>query len=131
MGATRFLVADDDPEMRAWLMAVLGHRGVEVAQVESGVELLRALAQDGPFDLVVADVRMSWATGLQALSMARAAGYLTPFVVITAHADESVRASAFELGATVLEKPFSIEELLRTADGVLARPAAAGERIVD
>jgi CheY-like chemotaxis protein len=127
MSATRFLVADDDPEMRAWLMAVLGNRGVEVAQVESGVELLRALAQDGPFDLVVADVRMSWATGIQALAMARTAGFLTPFLVITAHADESVRASAQELGATVLEKPFSIERLLEVAHEVLARPVAAGE----
>jgi len=126
MKLTRLLVADDDAEMRAWLVAVLLHRGVEVAQAESGAELLRALATDGPFDLVVTDVRMSWATGIQALAMARTAGYQTPFVVITGHADESVRAAAGELGAVLLVKPFSIEELLETAHLVVDRAVLSG-----
>jgi DNA-binding NtrC family response regulator len=126
----RLLIADDDLEMRSWLRAVLACRGAEVSEVESGAELLRALSEDGPFDLVVTDVRMSWASGVQALAMARTAGMHTPFVVITAYADDAVRTAADALGAALLEKPFTIEELLDTAQGLVARrqqrEAAAG-----
>jgi len=128
----RMLVADDEAELRSWLREVLTIRGVEVSEAESGVELLRALAQDGPFDVVVTDVRMSWATGVQALSMARSAGFSTPFVVITAHADDAVRAAVGRLGATLLEKPFSVEELLAQAREAVAlevgrvRPVLSG-----
>jgi CheY-like chemotaxis protein len=125
MRAMRLLIADDDPEMRAWLRAVLDHRGREMVEAESGAELVRALAEQGPFDLVVTDVRMSWASGIQALTMARTAGYQTPFVVITAHADDGVRRSADELGAALLEKPFTIEELLDTAEDLLERTQGA------
>jgi CheY-like chemotaxis protein len=115
MSNPRLLIADDDPEMRSWLRAVLGNRGASVCEAESGAELLRLLAEEGPFDLVVTDVRMSWASGIQALAMARTAGFMTPFVVITAYADEVVRRTVAKLGAALVEKPFTVEELLDAA----------------
>ena len=129
MSRPRLLIADDDPEMRSWLRAVLSNRGAAVSEAESGVELVRLLMEEGPFDLVVTDVRMSWATGTQALAMARTAGVETPFVVITAYADDAVRRAAGALGAAVLEKPFGVRELLdvalRVVDGRWADCAAS------
>jgi len=119
----RLLIADDDAEMRTWLRAVLESQGAELREVESGAELVRALASDGPFDLVITDVRMSWASGLQALAMVRTAGNRTPFVVITAHADTDVYETADELGVQLLEKPLSPQRLLEAAEAVLARAA--------
>ena len=77
---------------------------------------------------MITDVRMSWTSGIQALAMARTAGYRTPFVVITGHVDTVVRAAAGELGAQLLEKPFPIEDLLEAAELAIARAtgAAAG-----
>ena len=119
MPLAHLLIADDDPEMRSWLRAVLAQAGARIDEVESGAELVRALTENGPYDLVVADVRMSWATGVQALAMARTAGVQTPFVVITAYADAAVRAAAEALGAPLLEKPLTVQQLLETALGVV------------
>ena len=119
MPLAHLLIADDDPEMRSWLRAVLAQAGARIDEVESGAELVRALTENGPYDLVVADVRMSWATGVQALAMARTAGVQTPFVVITAYADAAVRAAAEALGAPLLEKPLTVQELLETALGAV------------
>lgn len=121
MTTLKILIADDDPELRTWLRTVLSHEGVAIHEVESGLELLGVLTAQGPFDLVIADVRMSWATGLQALSMARGSGFEVPFVIMTAHADESVQHAARRLGAALLLKPFTVHELLDTANAALAR----------
>lgn len=124
----RLLIADDDPEMRAFLRAALTGRRVQVEEVESGAELVQALAERGPHDLVITDVRMSWATGVQALEMARDAGWRTPFLVITAHATAEVRIAAEAFGAQLLEKPFTVERLLGAIDLALGDEgrAAAG-----
>jgi two-component system response regulator HydG len=120
MNGRRLLIADDDLEMRSWLREVLGERGALILEADSGAELLRMLAEEGPFDLVITDVRMSWADGVQVLQMARTAGYETPFVVITAFANDRVRAQVAELGAVLLEKPFEVEQLVEKARGALA-----------
>lgn len=123
--STRLLVADDDPEMRTFLRAALSGRPVQLEEVESGAELVQALAEGGPWDLVITDVRMSWATGTQALAMARDAGWRTPFLVITAHATAEVRIAAESLGAALLEKPFTVEQLLGALDDSLGEGCAA------
>lgn len=119
MRDARLLVADDDAEMRSWLRQVLEPRGASVAEADSGVDLLRVLNEEGPFDLVVSDVRMSWASGIQVLAMVRSAGYEIPFIVITAYADDRVRCAASQLRAVLLEKPFDIEQLVEAADRIL------------
>jgi DNA-binding NtrC family response regulator len=123
----RLLVADDDAEMRSWLRQVLEPHGASVAEADSGVDLLRLLNEEGPFDLVVSDVRMSWASGIQVLAMVRSAGYETPFIVITAYADERVRCAASQLRAVLIEKPFEIERLVEAADQIL--PAHLGGKV--
>jgi len=126
MARLRVLVADDDPDLRNWLRAVLIHRGLVVLEAESGAELLEQLALSGPFDLVVADVQMSWASGVQALQMARGAGFTTPFVVITAQPSAAVRQAAEAMGANLLPKPFTVEQLVEAAGEALSpRPHAA------
>ena len=124
MKTLRLLIADDDPEIRLWLEAGLEQEGAEIVGAESGAELVDLLSREGPFDLVISDVRMSWATGLQALSMARGAGIETPFVLITAHADPPTRRAAAALGALLLEKPLDIEVLSRLVAEISERGAA-------
>lgn len=119
MRRSRVLVADDDADLRKWLKSVLGQRGLVVLEAESGLELVEALVSSGPFDLVVADVRMSWATGVQALAMARRAGFGLPFLVITAHPDELVREAVAELGALLLPKPFTVTQFVEAAGRAL------------
>src|SRR3954453_13889864 len=103
----KLLIADDDAEMRAWLTLLLGDSRCQIREAASGWDLLDTVADEGPFHLIVTDVRMPGPRGLQVVEMARPAGLQTPFLVITAFPDEHLRREAERLNRVVLlEKPF-------------------------
>jgi CheY-like chemotaxis protein len=116
----KLLVAEDDDEMRAWLTVALGSERDEVREASTGWELLSALAEPRPFDLVITDVRMPGPTGIQVLGMARNAGVVTPFLLITAFSDHQLRASMAELAdVALLDKPFEQSEFLNAVERML------------
>ena len=114
------LVADDDEDLRALVVATLRADGYTVLEARDGVELLDHLvrAVDVPSerpDVVVTDVRMPNLSGLGVLESLRRAHMALPVVVMTVFADESVRTMARRLGAVgLLKKPFDFDDL-RTA----------------
>jgi CheY-like chemotaxis protein len=113
MRPIRIVVADDDSEMRALVRMLVRPIAGEVRDARSGWELLGVLADDGPFDLVITDVRMPAPSGVHVVSMARAAGLETPFLVITAFPDDAVRRAVdAQVRALLLGKPFGRAELL-------------------
>jgi CheY-like chemotaxis protein len=119
----RLLIAEDDVEMRAWLSEVLGQVRCQVHEATTGWDLLDIVAEEGPFNLVVTDVRMPGPSGLQVVEMARTAGLETPFLVITAFPDERVRSEAAALVRVVLlEKPFAQHELIQAVTRLLDGP---------
>ncbi len=114
----RVLVAEDDPEMRALLVAVLRRDGCEVSVVHDGVQLaerLRALGQGdalGTVDLVISDIRMPGMSGLQALAHLARSGARPAVILITAFGDSETHADAHSLGAqAVFNKPFDLDDL--------------------
>lgn len=114
MPGLRILLAEDDPDLRRLLREVLDNLGASVVETAGGTPLLQALAAEGPFDLIVADVRNSGTDGLRSLSLARAVGMETPFLVLTAFGDADTRARVAELGRSEqLDKPFDTQELLQ------------------
>lgn len=112
------IVAEDDPAMRRWLYVVLAEMGAAVRMAASGWELLALMAEERA-DLVISDIRMPMPRGIDALAMARAAGVTTPFVLITAFADPSIREAARGLRASVLDKPFLAHELEAQIDELM------------
>ncbi len=123
------LVAEDDADMRALIAADLRRDGYRVSEAADGVDLLarlRALAEraghgreDGP-DLLVTDVRMPGATGLDALTYLREIRPAIPVVVITAFGDAATHAMAHDLGACcTLDKPFALSDLRATVYAAL------------
>ncbi len=116
----RVLLADDDLEMREVVRQVLEGAGLEVEEVSSGVMLLSRLADDGDFDLVVTDVRMPWISGEHVMQMARAAGFHMPVLIMTAFADAELQRAVDAIpGATLLEKPFEVDDLVERARRIL------------
>ena len=67
------LVADDDPDVRTYLVTVLKRDGHTVTEVGDGQAALEAI-RDTDFDLVVLDVHMPKLTGLDVLARLREAG---------------------------------------------------------
>lgn len=125
----RILVAEDDREMRRVVVDALRGEGHEVYDVGDGGALLIELARNDRFhwqtvDLVVSDVRMPLCSGLQALETLRAANARTPFLLLTAFGDADMHARADQLGAALLDKPFSVTRLRTTVAGILARAPA-------
>jgi len=104
------VVADDDPEMRSLVSAVLRGFSLRVVEAENGRVLLeRVRALRDPLALVVTDLQMPEVTGLRALRQMRRMGVEAPVVLITAFGGDHVHDEALRAGAAfVLDKPFSL-----------------------
>ncbi|HEX2878432.1 MAG TPA: response regulator [Polyangiaceae bacterium] len=115
----RILLAEDDAHMRRLLARALRRSGFEVVQARNGSELLDKIVAlvlrppDGEsVDLVITDVRMPIATGLDALAVLRQSDWFTPVIVLTAFGDPATHDEAYMLGSSVVfDKPFDINAL--------------------
>jgi CheY-like chemotaxis protein len=112
------LLADDDFELRVALAAVLQRWGYHVETVSSGIALLDRLSgallegASVPADAIVTDVRMPGCNGLSIVEGLRGNGWTVPLVVISAFADDDMRARVARLdNVGLLEKPFDPEAL--------------------
>lgn len=128
----RVVIAEDQPEMRLLISRALRAEGYEVHEAVNATQLVSMLIEalchvTAPWspDLLVTDVRMPGGSGLDVVARIRRFDDRMPIVVISAFADDSVRAEAKRLGvAQVLEKPFELEELRRLAVRLMrAEPA--------
>ncbi|MEI9950284.1 MAG: response regulator [Pseudomonadota bacterium] len=122
----RVLVAEDDAAMRDLLLLVLRERGYAVDCVSSGSQMISVLSErraDGSlaqrFDLIVTDVRMPGASGLDAIDQMRRAGGLTPVIAVTAFPHDSTRNRAQRLEIRLLAKPFDLDTLRDAVEAAL------------
>lgn len=117
----RVIVVDDDPELRALLRRFLSEHGFETRAVDGGTSLDRELSRN-PADAIVLDLMMSGEDGLAICRRLRAAGDMTPIVMLTARGDPIDRIIGLESGADdYLPKPFEPRELVARLSAVLRR----------
>jgi len=108
----KILVVDDETAMLQTLEILLRGEGYEVALADSGPKALAALEDEKP-DIVLTDIRMPGAGGLDVLSEARAVDPEMPVILMTAQASLQSAVRAVNQGAYYyLQKPFANEELL-------------------
>jgi len=108
----RVLVVDDDADVRGILMNVLARHGMTVADAVSGAEAMARLAREA-HDVVLLDVMLPDASGLEILRWARGAEVDTEFIVLTGHADVETAVEAMRLGAyDFIPKPCKNAELI-------------------
>lgn len=125
--APLLLVADDNPDMRAYLRHLLAphYRLVEAEDGQQALELARTHRPE----IIVTDVMMPHMTGHELLRAIRADEDLarTPVIFLTARAGNEARVEALEAGADdYLSKPFDENELLARVRNLLR--ARAQER---
>jgi two-component system response regulator MprA len=119
--ATKVLVVDDDPDLRAALTRALGLDGYAVTSASNGAKALDALPEVAP-DVLVLDVMMPVVGGLEVCRRMRAAGDRTPILVLTARDEVSDRVAGLDAGADdYLVKPFALEELRARLRALLRR----------
>ena len=106
----RILVADDEPNLRRVLGAILSRDGYEVINASDGAEAI-ALADEG-VDVVITDLRMPKLDGMEVLRRMVADHPDVPVIMITAHGSVDSAVEAVKLGAfDYLEKPFEQEHI--------------------
>ena len=110
--ALRILVVDDMPSFRFLMTGFLADAGYTVAGVGSAAEALQELARI-PYELVVSDLVMPDADGLELLRRVRRQWPELPFILITAHGSVDSAVAAMKEGADdYLLKPLHRDELL-------------------
>jgi DNA-binding response OmpR family regulator len=128
---SRILIAEDEPEVVAFLEKGLRARGFTTTAVGDGIDA-EELARDRDFDLLILDLGLPRLDGSEVLRRVRARGEQLPIVILTARGDVDDTVAGLEQGADdYLAKPFRFEELVarinarlrdeaRPADGVLS-----------
>ena len=119
------LVVDDELGIRDLLSEILNDEGhnVELAENAAQARAARAL---GPHDLVLLDIWMPDTDGVSLLKEWSSAGTLTmPVIMMSGHATIDTAVEATRIGAfSFLEKPITLQKLLKAVEQGLARNAA-------
>jgi DNA-binding response OmpR family regulator len=121
----RILVAEDDDNVRAFVVRALAHVGHEVTGAEDGGIAAEICAErNGQFDLLLSDIKMPVMDGIAlALTVGSSWPDLT-ILLMTGFAEQRERAHGLEaLIYDVVPKPFSLEMLLgKVADALSGKP---------
>jgi len=126
----RVLVVDDEPAVCQALDRALRFEGYETEMAGDGLGALSAMAER-PADAVVLDVAMPRVDGLEVCRRLRAAGDLTPILLLTARVAVSERVAGLDAGADdYLVKPFALEELLARLRALLRRAAPPDDEVL-
>src|SRR5438093_8404337 len=116
----RILIVDDEPGIRQSLKGVFEDEGFTTEAVATGEECLQKFAQ-GAYDLVLLDIWLPGADGLETLRKLREKSPQTHVIMISGHATIATAVSATKLGAyDFIEKPLSLEHTLLTARNALS-----------
>lgn len=116
----RLLVVDDDVELCKMLREYLGGDGYRIDMAHNSTEGLQQMLR-GVHDLIILDVMLGSANGLEVLRTFRAQ-QATPVLMLTAKGEDVDRIIGLELGADdYLGKPFNPRELAARVRAILRR----------
>ena len=117
----RVLIADDDAGLRRALARNLRHAGFSVDEARDGgeaLDMVRAL----PPAVIVLDVSMPVASGVEVTQRLRAGGEEVPILILSARDGVEDRIAGLEAGADdYLVKPFEPAELIARLRALLRR----------
>ena len=105
------MIVDDEPSQRELIGGFLQGQGLDIVEASSAEVMLELLGQRPP-DMILLDVRLPGASGIDALPQIRELLPNVPVVLITAYADVRQAVAAVKRGADdYLSKPIDLEEL--------------------
>ncbi len=126
----RILVVDDEPAVRDAVQRALKLESYQVDTASDGAQALKSLAVASP-DLVILDLLMPRIDGLEVCRRLRAAGDVTPVLMLTARDSIANRVEGLDAGADdYLVKPFALDELLARVRALLRRSSPEGGQLL-
>jgi DNA-binding NtrC family response regulator len=117
----KILLIEDEPSMRLGIAHVLRANGYAVTTATTGSEGIRIQGAE-TFDVVVTDLRLPGADGIEVLKTTKQTAPETGVIIITAFAEVKTAVEAMKAGAyDYVAKPFDPDELLIVIDRYLKR----------
>jgi two-component system response regulator MprA len=126
----RILIVEDAPDFRLMMREILRTGGHDVVEAENGFAAIRQI-DGGEFDLLVTDVLMPKADGIELIRTLARRGRNLPILAVSGGGQNLPAAVSLALteaaGAhRTLYKPFRAAELLTAVDQLLAVKAVNG-----
>jgi DNA-binding NtrC family response regulator len=107
----RILIADDHDSLRRGLARALTEAGHDVEESGNGNLAIQRLHETS-FDVIVSDLRMGGADGLEVLRTAKSMHPTTAVILMTAFGSVHTAVEAMKIGAfDYVPKPFEVEEM--------------------
>ena len=123
--APRALVVDDEPGLTDALVSALHYDGWQVQGATDGQSALKLAAELQP-DLVILDIMLPDLDGYEVLHQLRAASQHVCVLFLTARDSVDDRVAGISAGGDdYVTKPFSLQELLARARGLVRRAGLA------
>lgn len=121
----RILIADDEPQIAAFVQRGLHQAGYETVVVDDGPPALAALRGRG-IDLALLDIGLPTLDGLEVLRIVRGEGGTVPIILLTARTSSRDTVEGLDAGANdYIKKPFTFDELLARVRSRLRESAVA------
>lgn len=118
----KLLIVEDNPALQTTLQRTLERRGMQVVLCDDGARALDRWRASVP-DVVLLDLSLPGADGLEVLAAARAEGMATPVLIVTARGTVGDRVLGLNTGADdYLAKPFDLDELEARVRALARRP---------
>jgi CheY-like chemotaxis protein len=109
------MVIDDEPSIRRSLGIILARSGYRASEAADGMEGLRLCREHGA-DLVITDIHMPGADGIETIAWLRAWRPDLPIIAMSGGSQSAqlgLLASAGVMGAvSTLQKPFTVTEVI-------------------
>jgi DNA-binding NtrC family response regulator len=126
----KILIVDDQPSVRFGLRSLLEGEGYRVAEAEDGARALAVMTENAP-QLVLLDLRLPDADGLELLPRIKAIDDDVPVIILTAHGTIETAIRALKEGAeNFLTKPFDSDGLLILVAKTLEQSRVRRERLL-
>lgn len=116
--AARVLVVDDEWLVRWSVTEALQARGIDVDEARDATSAMQMF--DADCDLVLLDLHLPDSEDLRVLSFIRGKSLLVPVIIMTAFATPEIADQAAALGASLVLKPFDLDDLALAVECSLA-----------